>query len=478
MKRLLLPILFLVATAAVAADADVERIAGAILVHGHSMQYERELTDGFGARLVGTAAYDRAADWSAAQFRAAGIANVRLEDVPLSRGWERGAVTARMTAPLARTLHLTPFAWTAATPAGGVRGEIVQLTEFNPDAVRARAKELDGRIVMTSMGAMFGSGFFDYYRRYVATLEALKQAGARAMLVSVGGADNSIAAAQALLGVDDTPPLPMAELGMEDAKLIERLLASGPVSVDYSYESRFTPAHPIHNVVAEIRGSERPDEWIVVGAHLDSWDMATGAQDNGSGCAMVLEAARAIAAGRAPRRSIRFILWAGEEEGFLGSRAYATAHAAELQNCVAALNADAGAGHPKGWSTLGRADVAAAFRPIAKELLTDLGGADVSEATTFILQSDHAFFLLAGVPTLELMPDMSKYFDIHHRSSDTLDKVDAHNLAANAAILAVTAYSVADRAERLAPRNDRAAVMQILEKTHTDTFAREMGWIQ
>ena len=222
------------------------------------------------------------------------------------------------------------------------------------------------------------------------------------------------------------------------------------------------------DVVAEIRGAEKPDEWVVVGGHLDSWDVGSGAQDNGSGCAMVLESARAIAAlGHAPRRSMRFLLWAGEEEGFLGSRAYTLAHKAELPKCIAALNADAGAGHPKGWATVGRTDVADAFRPVAKLLLTDLGGAEVSDSTQFVLQSDHAFFLLNGIPTLELMPDLSKYFDVHHRSADTIEK-----------ILAVAAFAVADREEPIAPHATREQVMAILERTKTDTFVKEMGWLE
>jgi carboxypeptidase Q len=478
MKRLLPLLLLLSFTSVFAADADYERIAGSILVHGHSMQYVRELTDQFGPRLIGSSGYDRAAEWTAAQFRAAGVTSVRREEVPISRGWTRGTTTARMVAPFEQTLHVTPFGWSSPTPAGGVRGDVVPLNDLSVDYVRGRAKELEGRVVLISVGTMFKGGIFAGYKDFLAGMDALKAAGARGILVSFGSPDNAVSLLEATWGVDTTPPLPIAELGGEDGKMLERLAATGKVTVDYTYNPSFTPAHVLHNVVAEIRGGELPDEWVAVGAHLDSWDAGSGAQDNGSGCAMVLESARAIAAlGHAPRRSIRFLLWAGEEQGFLGSRAYTVTHKAELAKCIAALNADAGAGHPKGWATVGRTDVADAFRPVAKALLTDLGAADVTDATTFALQSDHAFFLINGIPTIELMPDMTKYFDVHHRSADTIEKIDAHNLSANSASLAVAAFAVADREQPIAPHADREAVMRILERTHNDSFVKEMGWL-
>src|SRR5262249_15680328 len=155
----------------------------------------------------------------------------------------------------------------------------------------------------------------------------------------------------------------------------------------------------VNNVIAEIRGRERPDEWIIVGAHLDSWDYGTGAQDNGSGCAMVLEAARAIASLGAPRRSIRFALWGGEEQGVLGSSAYVKSHQSEIEKCSAVLNTDNGAGHPKGWKVEGRPDLRDAMKSIS-ELLAGLGANGLSEQTTF--DTDHGHFMLEGVPALDL----------------------------------------------------------------------------
>jgi carboxypeptidase Q len=211
-----------------------------------------------------------------------------------------------------------------------------------------------------------------------------------------------------------------------------------------------------------------------VGAHLDSWDFGTGAQDNGSGCAMVMEAARAISAmGEAPRRSVRFALWGGEEQGLLGSAAYVRAHLPELQKCFAALNTDNGAGHPKGWKVQGRADVGDAMKEISSALLAGLSGGGLSQEITF--DTDHGHFLLEGVPAFDLWVDMTHYGEVHHKSSDTIDKVDAHDLAAGAAVVAVTAYALAERADPIAPRLDHRAVGELLKKSNLEGFLKSVG---
>jgi Zn-dependent M28 family amino/carboxypeptidase len=227
-------------------------------------------------------------------------------------------------------------------------------------------------------------------------------------------------------------------------------------------------------VVAEIRGSENPDEWILIGAHLDSWDFGTGAQDNGTGTVSVLEVARALMTlGKAPRRSVRFALWGGEEQGLLGSYAYAQAHKSEMNNCVAVLNTDNGAGHPKGWKVEGRKDLKAAMQPWSEGLLKDLSGGDLSLEMTF--DTDHGPFLLQGVPALDLWVDMSKYMEVHHKSSDTIDKVDMLDFKAGEAIVAVTAYAVAQSAKPIAPHIDHKAVGEILKDAKLDELLEHVG---
>jgi hypothetical protein len=469
---LLLPPVVFTQQPAAGLEQTSARLAGEVLVNGRAMEYVRNLSDKFGGRLSGSAAYARSAEWAAEQFRAAGIKDVRLEPFPLESTWARGLAHARMTAPLERPLHLESLGWSPSTPAGGVRGEIYMLPDLSRDFIRRESGKIKGRVVLLDLAALLKDGYAAF-ANLVAAQGLLKEAGAAAAVI--GSTDpNNVLNAFSLNWGASISPLPLAQIGMEDTKLIQRLLPQGAVTVEFQYENRTGGAAVDNNVVAEIRGREHPEEWIIIGAHLDSWDYGTGAQDNGSGCAMVLEAARAIAAlGTPPRRSIRFALWGGEEQGLLGSAAYVRAHARELKDCVAALNTDNGAGHPRGWKVEGREDVQAAMTPISKSLLAGLGGDSLSPELSF--DTDHGHFLLAGIPALDLWVDMEHYEDIHHKPSDTIDKIAAHNLIAGAAVVAVTAHALAERPARIAPQLKRDAVAALLKKANLEEFLKSVG---
>ncbi|HKV41495.1 MAG TPA: M20/M25/M40 family metallo-hydrolase [Blastocatellia bacterium] len=448
------------------------RIAGTILVNGHSLEYDRQLSDGFGGRLTGTDAYNRAAQWAADQFRAAGINNVKLEPFTILHGWDRGYARGEMIAPRRRPLHLESLAWTPSTPAGGVRGNIVFVNDVSAAKIKKDAGKINGNIAMLDLRAIFAARRMDAFSDFIASFKRLKEAGAAAALVSDREPNNVLNAFSPIWGTD-IAPLPIAQVGMEDGELIIRLLQAGPVEIQFEYQNKVTGPEQVNDVVAEIPGTQKPDEWVIIGAHLDSWDFGTGAQDNGTGSAMVLEAARAIAAlGKPPLRSIRFALWGGEEQGLLGSTAYVKAHRSELDRCVAVLNTDNGAGHPRGWKVEGRSDLAQAIAGY-KSLLTDLDGAGVSEEASY--DTDHGPFMLEGVPALDLWVDMTHYGEIHHKSSDTFDKVNAHDLADGAAVVAVTAYAVADRPDPIVPHLDHNAVEQILKKANVEDFLKAVG---
>jgi len=448
------------------------RLAGEVLVNGRAVEYARNLSDKFGGRLSGSAAYERSAEWAAEQFRAAGIKDVRLEPFQLESTWTRGPAHARMTAPLDRPLHLESLGWAPSTPAGGVRGEIYLLPDLSREFIKRESGKIKGRVVMLDLSALMKDGYAAF-SKLVAAQGFLKDAGAAAAVIGSNDPDNVLNAFNLNWGARISP-LPLAQIGMEDAKLIQRLLPQGAVTVEFQYENKTGGAASTNNVVAEIRGREHPEEWVIIGAHLDSWDYGTGAQDNATGCAMVLEAARAIAAlGTPPRRSIRFALWGGEEQGLLGSAAYVRAHARELKDCVAALNTDNGAGHPRGWKVAGREDVQAAMTPISKSLLTGLGGEALSPELTF--DTDHGHFLLAGVPALDLWVDMEHYDEVHHKSSDTVDKIVAHNLIAGAAVVAVTAHALAERTGRIAPQLKHDAVGDLLKNANLEEFLKTVG---
>jgi Zn-dependent M28 family amino/carboxypeptidase len=337
-----------------------------------------------------------------------------------------------------------------------VRGEIIYPEDLELDALKKLA--LKGKIVLVDKDTKTKNGKYLLGR----ALDPIAQAGALAVLNVQTSLSNVHAAHAAFFYKDLVGPLPMLDVGLEDGVLLKRLAGKGPVVVEAVSPSAVTGPTQVPNVVAEIRGREKPDEWVIVGAHLDAWDFATGAQDNGTGVAEVLDAARAIKAlGAAPRRSIRFALWGGEEQGLYGSRAYAATHAAELDRAILALNTDYGGGAPNGWHTLGRGDVKTALKPLGPTL-EGLGGSGLDERND--CGSDHCTFMLAGVPSLELDVDGSKYDEIHHLPSDTLDKVNASNVARAAAVVAVTAWLVADAPSRPAARLSHAQVAEIIKK--------------
>lgn len=468
------------AARAAALDDDLPtaaQLAGSIMVGGHSLEYLRGLTDTIGPRVTGSGHYQRAAQWAAAELRAAGLKNVRLEGFMIPNGWERISAEGRILGAVERPLHLVSVPWSPSTPKGGVRGEIVMVTDLAAEKLEAQRERLRGRIVLIDSGTLFQSSapgklskVFDQMR---AAYPIFEKAGVVGLLWAGSRPNNVHKPSGVKFGGARLGRIPAADIGLEDFKLIERLMESNsspaqpPVRVEFRLDNRTSGPVMVNNVIADLRGREKPDEWVIVGAHLDSWDLATGAQDNGTGTAMVLEAARAIVqSGKTPRRSLRFVLWGGEEQGLLGSRAYVKTlmdrDKAELDKIVAVLNTDHGSGAPKGWVVGGREDVTAALKPISQRLLKGLGGGELSQAVS--CDTDHASFFVRGVPAFTLWNDGEHYPEIHHLGSDTFDKVSPGNLAAGSAVVAVTAWAVAEREARLGAQLDEAAVDALLDK--------------
>ncbi len=286
------------------------KLAASILT-GSSMDTLRELSDGFGGRLTGSPPYQRSAEWAASKFRSYGMQSVRLEPFNIPNGWERGWARGDMIAPLQRPLHIESFGWSPSTPAGGVQGDLIQISDISAEGIKSAAVQIKGHIVLLDTAKIYAEG----YRKASALLRAayplFRDAGALAVISPDREMDNVLNARGAGWR-GELSPLPLAQLGMEDAKLIARALqaSNGTVRIKFELQNKTSGTTAVNNVIGEIRGSEHPEEWILLGAHLDSWDFGTGAQDNGTGTAMVLEAARALASlGDAPRRSIRFALW-------------------------------------------------------------------------------------------------------------------------------------------------------------------------
>jgi carboxypeptidase Q len=441
--------------------ATADQLAGSIYV-GPSMATLRELTDSYGGRLSGSPAHNRAVEWAAAKFRSYGIQSVKLEPFTMPNGWQRNSAHGEIIAPVARPLHVESMGWAPSTPPGGIKGELILIDDISADGIKAKAEKIKGKIVMLDATKIFADGWMKVFPDLTVAPRLLKEAGALALLNPDWAKNNVINAFSFDWGGYEAP-FPEAHVGMEDSELIRRELEKGPVTIQFEIHNITSGPVQVNNVVAEIRGSEKPDEWILIGGHFDSWDFGTGAQDNGTGSVSVMEIARAIAAsGKIPRRTIRFALWGGEEEGILGSYAYVQAHLKEIDKCVAVLNTDNGAGHPKGWKVEGRDDLKAALKPISDSVLKDIGGGDISKEITY--DTDHGPFMLQGVPALDLWVEGEKYEEVHHKSSDTYDKVDPVDFKAGEAIVAATAWVIANEPKPIARHIDHAAVAEILKK--------------
>ena len=411
--------------------------------------------------MTGTAGFDRAVAWARAKFAALGH-DASEEPFRIDATWERGDARGKLLGPQ-RPIKVRTGGVDPRDEARPIVADVVRVVDVSPAGIDAAKSKLRGRAALLDPATAFAGDYLEFNARLADAFPAFARAGVAAVLWPSRLPNDQIKAHCPMQHVGMLAPLPIFDVAASDVAEILARAQKGGARLELASENRVGPARDVANVVWEIRGRELPAEHVLVTAHLDSWDLAPGAQDNGTGVAMVLASARAIAAlGRPPRRSIRFALFGGEEQGLRGSRAYVEAHAAELDRAVAVLNTDDGSGAPKGWQAQGRPDVEAALAPIAARWLAGLGGGGVSRESSG--NSDHTPFLAAGVPALNLWVDTSHYSEIHHLPTDTIDRVDAVNLAKDAAIVAVTAYAVADAPERLAKRLDSTELHAFLTR--------------
>ncbi len=448
-----------------------ERLGSAVWF-GQSMETLRELTDKFGGRLSGSRAHQAAAAWAVEKFHSYGIKNVKIETFKVENGWERGRASGEMLAPQSRRLFVESIGWSPSTPQGGVTGDVTVVSDISADALKGRAAEIKGHVILMDRKKIFAAGYVKVLPLLKAAMTTFTEGGALAVM-SGDREDNNVINASSMGWRAQAAPLPLFHLGAEDSKLMMHLSEQGTIKVHLESQNTVTGPTDVPNVIAEIPGSDGSGEWILIGGHFDSWDFGTGAQDNGTGSVSVLEAARVIAAqGIQPKRTIRFALWGGEEEGLLGSFAYVNAHDAEMDKCVTVLNTDNGAGQVKGWKVEGRKDFQAAMQPVADAYLKDLGATEVSLETSF--DTDHGPFMLKGIPSLDLLVDMAGYFKIHHKASDTYDKVDTIAFKSGVAVSTMTTWLVAE-SPAIAPHIDHKAVAEILKKEELDEMLTFIG---
>jgi hypothetical protein len=438
----------------------VAHIIGDVMVNGQAYEYDRQLADGIGPRLTGSDNYVHAVAWAQEQFKTLGLANVHTEPWTLKNSWEpETPATGRIITPRVQNLHIYSLGWSPSTPDSGVKGNVIYLKQLTTAGVEAQKEALGGKIVLIDRETL---GENPAFAPILQAFDALNKLGPIAVLLY--GGTNGSESTTALTADGSLFRCPIAQVGGEDISLIRRMLDHGPVTIEFSFKNRIRQNVQVNNVIAEIPGRDLPNEVVIVAGHLDSWHPATGAQDNGTGDATVIEVARAVkASGRAPRRTMRFILFGGEEQGILGSTAYVESHRADMKSIDCVLISDTGGERAKGWYLMGRDDEQEALKNV-EPLLTGLGSDKTTPSVEFLFQTDHISFDLLGVPTLVLWNDTEKYFKLHHKASDSFDAIVQADLNQGVATTAATAYAIADSAQAFAPHQTPAQVEEWLKQ--------------
>jgi hypothetical protein len=463
------------------------------------MENLRYLSDVIGPRLSGSPAMRRANQWTAERFREYGL-TASLEPFTFGVTWERGPLSLRIVAPFDRAITGHSWAWTAGTGGKTRAGPVVLVDLSTGDSLALYRDRVRGAWVLPRLSSPVwnpdgppptaqDSARMDAISAARKTLTAdtsaiavlqrrqyqidlpylLEQAGALGTLVD-GGKEH------ALMTMSGSPsrvsPLPNIVVSHEDYSLLERLIGQGVVPrLEGRVENKLGKSGVQQwNTVAEIKGRELPGQVVILGAHLDSWDLGTGVTDNGAGSMVVLEAARVLAAsGLQPRRTIRFILFAGEEQGLLGSRAYAAAHAAGADSVQAVLVLDNGTGRIVGQALQGRADLEDTWRA----LLAPVAHLDVGNVRDALKSgTDHLPFASYGIPSFNFDQEPRGYSHTHHSESDTFDKAVGDDLAQASAVMAVTAYELANL-PALLPRGPKTGPERIPNRPSERVMVRK-----
>jgi carboxypeptidase Q len=466
------------------AEAD-DKIISEVRDHNEIMSNLEYISDMIGARLTGSENLKKANDWTRQKFADYGVANPHLESWTIAHTWGREAASGSIISPALHPLAIASYAWAPSTN-GALRGPVVYVKAQSLDDLAQYKGKLKGAIVVSAEPALLppagqpapnpvtipygdsivlvaphrpgapltpGPGYREFIR---ARAEFFKNEGVLATLTDSAKPDGLLN----MTGLGgrnyDIAPIPAAFLSSESYGLLWRLLQRGPVEVELDLKNSIgdKPVE-VYNTVAEIRGNEKPDEIVLLGAHLDSWDLGTGTTDNGTGSAIVMEAARALQkSGLRPKRTIRFVLFSGEEQGLNGSRAFVAAHKDELPKFSAALIHDVGTGRVISISLMRNYQ----DREIMDKVVAPLHSVGLLELSErWMTGSDHASFEEAGVPGFFCVQDPAQYFETHHSQADTFDQAHEPDLVEGAQVMAVWAYNVAQLPDLL-PRKPAAPV--------------------
>jgi len=422
--------------------ADADRIIDAALKDSTAWNRLAEMTERFGNRLSGTAALEQTIDWVIARMKEDGLQNVRGEPamVPV---WVRGEESAQMVRPRVQNLPMLGLGGSIATPPGGITADVLVVGSFSD--LTAKAAQSSGKIVLYDVPFTNYGETVQYRAR--GAVAAAKVGAVGALVRSVTPYSQRTPHTGGMSYDSTVRRIPAAAITVEDAEMIHRLVDRGErVRVTLEMSAKTLPDAPSRNVMGELVGSEKPDEIVVFGGHIDSWDVGRGAMDDGGGVVVAWEAVRLLKRlGLKPKRTIRVVGWTNEENGGRGGQAYRDAHRAEVDKHVLAIESDGGVFKPQGFSFTGSDAAVDMLKQIA--LLLDRidagamvkggGGADIGP------------IMALGVPGLGLNVDGTKYFWYHHTDADTIDKLDPNDMARCVAAMAVMAYVAADMPETL-----------------------------
>jgi len=454
-------------------------IAGAGTMESHTYEYVSELSDDIGARVTGSPEAAKAIAWGTEKMKAIGLENVHTESWQLFRGWTRGLAEAEIVAPIHRRLMIDSMGWVGSTPAGeGVTASVVEVNGYQlDDEMKSNQANWRGKVLLVVHKGKPPADFMGAFVKFGDFLKAAHQVGAVAVIGGQGGgkASGMHLTHTGILGFDTAFEIPVVSMAAEDQDQLERFLDHGqPVELKINVQNQFSNGPvPSANVVGDIRGTTNPEQVIVVGGHLDSWDLASGATDNGCGTSTTLGAAEAIVkSGFKPKRTIRFVLFTGEEQGLDGSLNYVKAHKDEMANHVAAVVLDNGQGPVTGFQLGGRDDLIPQVEGLADSLQA-FGKLTVDDDTEF--GTDTGPFILAGLPGINLKQNSPEYKYTHHSPVDTLDKIDPDILDRDATVMALTAFWIADRPERLATPWPAEKTARMLIEKHDDTMLKAFG---
>lgn len=400
------------------------------------------MCDTFGPRLSGSKNLENAIKWILKEMNSDGFENVRGEKVAVPT-WIRGKESATLLSPFKKELSMLGLGGSIATPRGGLKAEVIVVNNW--DELESRSNEVPGKIVL--FNAPFTSYGETVAYRYSGASVAAKHGAVASLIRSIGPWSMNTPHTGVMAYDDDVQKIPHAALTMEDAMMLSRIHDRGDkIIVKLDMNARMVADRWSHNVLGEIKGSIYPDEVVVVGGHIDSWDVGQGAQDDGGGCIASWEAVRLIQElGLKPKRTIRCVLWTNEENGGQGNKGYRDMHMDEMDKHVLAIESDGGVFSPKGFGFSGNDSA----RKIVEEihaLMKPIGANTISEGGR---AADVAPLNDEGVPVMSLKVDGSKYFWYHHTNADTFDKVDFNEFNRCVAAIAIMAYVVADLDEPL-----------------------------